>query len=91
MRFAAIIVAGGRGERAGSEVPKQYKRLAGKPVIAWSVSALRSAGATEIVIACAAEHAELCGDATAGEGKVRGQGAANAAGADDDDAGVLGQ
>ncbi|MEQ1817067.1 MAG: bifunctional 2-C-methyl-D-erythritol 4-phosphate cytidylyltransferase/2-C-methyl-D-erythritol 2,4-cyclodiphosphate synthase [Terricaulis sp.] len=70
MRFAAIIVAGGRGERAGGEVPKQYKLLAGKPVIAWSVATLAAAGATEIVIACAPEHAKLCRDATAGTNKV---------------------
>lgn len=70
MRFAAIIVAGGRGERAGGEVPKQYKRLAGRPVIAWSVEALTSAGATEIVIACAPEHAKLCRDSIAGFPKV---------------------
>jgi len=30
---AAVIVAAGRGNRAGSEVPKQYRSIAGEPVI----------------------------------------------------------
>ena len=33
MNVAAIIVAAGRGVRAGGEVPKQYRALAGKPVL----------------------------------------------------------
>jgi 2-C-methyl-D-erythritol 4-phosphate cytidylyltransferase/2-C-methyl-D-erythritol 2,4-cyclodiphosphate synthase len=32
-KVAAVIVAAGRGQRAGSEVPKQYRRIAGEPVI----------------------------------------------------------
>ena len=33
MHVAAIIVAAGRGERAGSTAPKQYRQLAGEPVL----------------------------------------------------------
>ncbi|HXX03792.1 MAG TPA: bifunctional 2-C-methyl-D-erythritol 4-phosphate cytidylyltransferase/2-C-methyl-D-erythritol 2,4-cyclodiphosphate synthase [Xanthobacteraceae bacterium] len=32
-RVAAIVVAAGRGLRAGGEVPKQYRTIAGEPVI----------------------------------------------------------
>ena len=32
-RVAAIVVAGGRGLRAGGDVPKQYRAIAGEPVI----------------------------------------------------------
>jgi 2-C-methyl-D-erythritol 4-phosphate cytidylyltransferase/2-C-methyl-D-erythritol 2,4-cyclodiphosphate synthase len=32
-RVAAVIVAGGRGLRAGGEIPKQYRAIAGVPVI----------------------------------------------------------
>jgi 2-C-methyl-D-erythritol 4-phosphate cytidylyltransferase/2-C-methyl-D-erythritol 2,4-cyclodiphosphate synthase len=32
-RVAAVVVAGGRGYRAGGEVPKQYRDIAGEPVI----------------------------------------------------------
>lgn len=35
----AIIVAAGRGSRAGAGGPKQYRDLAGKAVIAWTVQA----------------------------------------------------
>ncbi len=35
--YTACIVAAGRGTRAGGGVPKQFRPLAGKPVLAWSV------------------------------------------------------
>jgi 2-C-methyl-D-erythritol 4-phosphate cytidylyltransferase/2-C-methyl-D-erythritol 2,4-cyclodiphosphate synthase len=37
---AAIVVAAGRGERMGGGGPKQYRDLAGMPVLAWSLRAL---------------------------------------------------
>lgn len=42
MSIAAIIVAAGRGERAGKGVPKQRRRLAGRPVFQWSAEAFGS-------------------------------------------------
>jgi len=36
----ALIVAAGRGERAGGDVPKQYRRVGGKAVLAHAVDAL---------------------------------------------------
>jgi 2-C-methyl-D-erythritol 4-phosphate cytidylyltransferase/2-C-methyl-D-erythritol 2,4-cyclodiphosphate synthase len=36
---AALVVAGGRGERAGGLLPKQYRRVAGESVIRRSLSA----------------------------------------------------
>ena len=71
MRVAALIVAGGRGERAGAEIPKQYKTLLGRPVIAWSVQAFAEAGAADIVIACALDQTDPCRDATANGPPVR--------------------
>jgi 2-C-methyl-D-erythritol 4-phosphate cytidylyltransferase / 2-C-methyl-D-erythritol 2,4-cyclodiphosphate synthase len=59
MRTAAIIVAGGRGERAGGELPKQYKLLMGRPVIGWSVLAMIDE-IDQIVVVCASEQEELC-------------------------------
>ena len=32
-RVAAVVVAAGRGQRVGGDVPKQYRSIAGKPVI----------------------------------------------------------
>ena len=37
----ALIVAAGRGERAGGGIPKQYRMLAGKPVLRWTIEAFR--------------------------------------------------
>jgi 2-C-methyl-D-erythritol 4-phosphate cytidylyltransferase/2-C-methyl-D-erythritol 2,4-cyclodiphosphate synthase len=36
----ALIVAAGKGERAGLGVPKQYRLLGGKPVLRWAVESL---------------------------------------------------
>jgi 2-C-methyl-D-erythritol 4-phosphate cytidylyltransferase/2-C-methyl-D-erythritol 2,4-cyclodiphosphate synthase len=38
-QVAAIVVAAGRGLRAGGDVPKQYRRLHGRPVIVPSLAA----------------------------------------------------
>lgn len=37
MSIAAIIVAAGRGQRAGGALPKQRRLLSGKPVFRWSL------------------------------------------------------
>jgi 2-C-methyl-D-erythritol 4-phosphate cytidylyltransferase / 2-C-methyl-D-erythritol 2,4-cyclodiphosphate synthase len=37
--IAAVVVAGGRGLRAGGDVPKQYRELAGEPVIRLALAA----------------------------------------------------
>lgn len=42
MTIAALIVAAGKGLRAGGVVPKQFAQLCGKPMLAHSVSALSS-------------------------------------------------
>ncbi|SEN44230.1 2-C-methyl-D-erythritol 2,4-cyclodiphosphate synthase [Gemmobacter aquatilis] len=39
MTTAAIIVAAGRGTRAGGEIPKQWQSLAGRPVLAHTLDA----------------------------------------------------
>ncbi len=39
-RLAAIVVAAGRGLRAGGGLPKQYRPLAGRPLLAWTLEAL---------------------------------------------------
>jgi 2-C-methyl-D-erythritol 4-phosphate cytidylyltransferase len=48
----ALIVAAGRGERLGSDRPKALVSLAGRPMLHWSVAALRAVrGVEEIVVA----------------------------------------
>lgn len=46
--FAAVVVAAGSGSRAGGA--KQWRALAGRPVIRWSVQALLHAGAEDLVV-----------------------------------------
>jgi 2-C-methyl-D-erythritol 4-phosphate cytidylyltransferase/2-C-methyl-D-erythritol 2,4-cyclodiphosphate synthase len=51
-QYTACIVAAGRGERAGGGMPKQYRMLAGRPVLAWSVAAFaEDPRCTQIIIA----------------------------------------
>jgi 2-C-methyl-D-erythritol 4-phosphate cytidylyltransferase/2-C-methyl-D-erythritol 2,4-cyclodiphosphate synthase len=40
MTLTALIVAAGKGERAGFGVPKQYQVVGGKPVLRWAVEGL---------------------------------------------------
>lgn len=40
MKTAAIILAAGRGTRAGGDLPKQWQVLAGKPVLAHTIAAI---------------------------------------------------
>lgn len=53
MAFSGIIVAAGSGSRAGGG--KQWRSLGGRPVLRWSVEALLSAGAAEVVVVVAPE------------------------------------
>ncbi len=51
MKIAAIIVAAGRGLRAGGDIPKQWQSLCDKRVIDWTIDAFRShPGIGQIVV-----------------------------------------
>jgi 2-C-methyl-D-erythritol 4-phosphate cytidylyltransferase len=53
----ALIVAAGRGERLGSGRPKALVPLCGRPMLEWSVAALRAVGdVTEIIVALPADE-----------------------------------
>ena len=57
--YSAVIVAAGRGERAGGGEPKQFRALAGRPMLAWSVEAFENDPAcAEIIIAVAPGEAD---------------------------------
>jgi hypothetical protein len=45
------LVAAGSGSRLGASVPKAFVPVAGRPMIEWSVDALRAAGIEEIIVA----------------------------------------
>lgn len=56
---AAIIVAAGRGERAGADEPKQYRKVAGAPVLAHTVKAmLAHPGIGTVTVVIHPDHAE---------------------------------
>jgi 2-C-methyl-D-erythritol 4-phosphate cytidylyltransferase len=52
MVAVALVVAAGRGERLGTPIPKAFAVLAGRPMVEWSIDALRAVTAIdEIVVA----------------------------------------
>lgn len=58
MSTAAILVAAGRGQRAGGGTPKQWRPLAGRRVADWTLDAFRAApGLGPIVLVLAPEDA----------------------------------
>jgi 2-C-methyl-D-erythritol 4-phosphate cytidylyltransferase/2-C-methyl-D-erythritol 2,4-cyclodiphosphate synthase len=66
-KVAAIVVAAGRGLRAGGDLPKQYRRILGEPVIRPSLATL--VGHDEIAVVQPVIHpddASLFGTAVAG-------------------------
>ena len=65
-RFAAIIVAAGKGLRAGQAIPKQFARWRGKPLVRHSAEALTAAGAAPLVVAIPDGFAEHARDALEG-------------------------
>ncbi|NBC20844.1 MAG: bifunctional 2-C-methyl-D-erythritol 4-phosphate cytidylyltransferase/2-C-methyl-D-erythritol 2,4-cyclodiphosphate synthase [Alphaproteobacteria bacterium] len=57
MSIAAIIVAGGSGQRAGGGQPKQLRTLLGRPVAAWSVETLaRHNGISQTILVVPETH-----------------------------------
>ncbi len=53
--IAAVIVAAGRGARAGGAVAKQWQMLAGRPVLAHTIDAFRRAAIAPIIVVVAPE------------------------------------
>jgi 2-C-methyl-D-erythritol 4-phosphate cytidylyltransferase len=62
-------VAAGSGERLGAGRPKAFVDLAGRPMLAWSLDAMRAAGISEIVVAL--PPGETLGGLAAGETALR--------------------
>lgn len=61
---AALIVAAGRGTRAGGEIPKQWQTLGGRRVIDWTLGVFRShPDISQIVVVLHPDDMELLPDA----------------------------
>jgi 2-C-methyl-D-erythritol 4-phosphate cytidylyltransferase len=67
----ALLVAAGSGERLGADRPKAFVDLAGRPMLEWSLAALREAGIAEIVVALPHGHAAPAGCTRAAGGETR--------------------
>ncbi|BEV00535.1 bifunctional 2-C-methyl-D-erythritol 4-phosphate cytidylyltransferase/2-C-methyl-D-erythritol 2,4-cyclodiphosphate synthase [Novosphingobium olei] len=63
---AAIIVAAGKGLRAGGEVPKQFARWRGAPLLRHSAQAMAKAGIAPIVVAIPAGWDDVAAQALSG-------------------------
>jgi 2-C-methyl-D-erythritol 4-phosphate cytidylyltransferase len=50
MTYYALIVAGGNGSRMGTELPKQFLLLHGKPVLMYTLEAFYQAGASLVLV-----------------------------------------
>jgi 2-C-methyl-D-erythritol 4-phosphate cytidylyltransferase len=78
----AVIAAAGSGERLGAGGPKAFVPLAGRPMVEWSVVALRAVGAVRsIVVACPPGHVHELGGHDLGAvegGETRSASVANA-------------
>ena len=66
-RTVALVLAGGRGTRAGGGVPKQYRRIAGVPMMRLTLAAFAAHPRIDAVRAVIhpddrQSYAELCGD-----------------------------
>lgn len=58
-RIAALVMAAGSGSRAGGGLPKQYRELGGKPVLAHAIDHLRRVGIGDVRAVIAEEHRDL--------------------------------
>jgi 2-C-methyl-D-erythritol 4-phosphate cytidylyltransferase len=76
------VAAAGPGQRLGAGGPKAFVPLAGRPMVEWSIAALRSAaGVRSIVVACPPGHIHELGGHDLGVvegGATRAQSVANA-------------
>jgi 2-C-methyl-D-erythritol 4-phosphate cytidylyltransferase len=75
----ALLVAAGRGERLGASGPKAFVMLAGRPMLEWSLDALRAAPSVErVVVAVPPGVAWVGGGEVVEGGEARSQSVRNA-------------
>lgn len=65
-RIVALIVAAGKGERAGGDVPKQYAQVAGKSVLAHAIDGLAHPAVDQVLVVIGAGQEDLYRDAIGG-------------------------
>ena len=67
MTVTALIVAAGKGERLGGDVPKQFRKIGGKPVLRWAAEAMtRHAAIDQVRIVVAPSQQNMAEEALGG-------------------------
>lgn len=59
-RCVAIVLAAGQGKRMNSDVPKQYMRMNGKPLLYYSLLVFEESFVDEIILVTAGTEIEYC-------------------------------
>ena len=60
MAAAGIVLAGGKGSRMQSDVPKQYMELLGKPLLYYALKAFEDSDVEQVVLVTAEGDEEYC-------------------------------
>jgi len=60
MAAAGIVLAGGKGSRMQSDVPKQYMELLGKPLLYYALKAFEESNAEQVVLVTAEGDEDYC-------------------------------
>lgn len=59
-KTAAVVLAGGKGSRMQSDVPKQYINVCGHPLIYYCLQTFENSFIDEIILVCGAGDEEYC-------------------------------
>ena len=70
-RFAAIVVAAGKGLRAGGDIPKQFATWRGIPLVRHSVETFLSIGAAEVLVAIPPASEDIAQSSLSGLSRYR--------------------
>ena len=60
MKTTAIILSGGKGLRLGTDIPKQYIEINGRPILSYTLEAFQNSTVDEIIIVAAEEYIDNC-------------------------------
>ena len=60
MKKIAVVLAGGRGSRMNSDIPKQYLMLKDRPVLYYALKAFQDSNIDSIVLAAGENDLEMC-------------------------------
>lgn len=59
-KCVAIVLSGGKGSRMGSDIPKQYLKVKGFPIIYYSLKAFSDSFVDEIILVCGKDDVDYC-------------------------------